>query len=77
MKLEQMPWPGEAALAQGAHPIVVPSGDLWSSSLVEGLKAWMASPEETPACGSGDLSEALSLIDGAFQAVSAALMSYS
>ncbi len=53
------------------------SADLWSSSLLEGLKAWIASSEDPQAGGSGDLSEALSVIDGAFQAARSALKSLS
>lgn len=77
MKIEQLSWAGDSAIPPGAHAKAVSSADLWSSNVVEGLKAWIASPDESPACGSADLSEAMSLIDGAFQAVRSTLMTYS
>jgi hypothetical protein len=77
LELQQIVWPVDAALSQDAQAMAVSAADLWSSNLVEELKVWIASSEDPQADGSGDLSEALSVIDGAFQAARSALISLS
>jgi hypothetical protein len=77
LELQQIVWPVDAALSQHAQAMAMSSADLWSSNLLEGLKAWIASSEDPQAGGSGDLSEAMSVIDGAFQAARSALTSLS
>lgn len=76
MELKQLVWASDPMIEPGMPALAAQSSDLWSSNLVEGLKAWIELPAEPLAGASGDSSEALAVIDSAFQAVRSALLTY-
>jgi hypothetical protein len=76
MELKQLVWASDPMIEPGMPALAAQSSDLWSSNLVEGLKAWIESPAEPLVGASGDSSEALAVIDSAFQAVRSALLTY-